>query len=213
MRYFIALFFILIISLKVVAVKKIITIYDSENEKAVLYKKAKEIDFSKDTSEGKLVEKELLDKAREIFPASGLAAPQIGISKRAFIYSWDASLENIEIVINPKIILSTRDIRLNWEGCFSAITDDRIKIALVPRPSIIHVEYFDSNGNKKRKVLKDFTARIFLHEYDHLEGIIYDMHKKNKIVEFTSKQDMYDFLEKERIKYPKNASEPEDIKL
>jgi peptide deformylase len=57
----------------------------------------------------------------------------------------------------------------DWEGCLS-IPGIR---GLVPRHKSIVVEYTTRNEGKKREELEDFIARIFQHEYDHLNGIVF----------------------------------------
>jgi peptide deformylase len=56
-----------------------------------------------------------------------------------------------------------------WEGCLSV---PGIR-GLVPRYQTIEVKYTDHNGNLQKQELTDFIARIFQHEYDHLEGLVF----------------------------------------
>ncbi|MEO8893341.1 MAG: peptide deformylase, partial [Coleofasciculaceae cyanobacterium] len=72
-------------------------------------------------------------------------------------------------MINPQIIAHSTEIVNGWEGCLS-IPGIR---GLVPRYQAIEVEYTTRNGKQNRQELTDFVARIFQHEYDHLEGIIF----------------------------------------
>ncbi len=106
----------------------------------------------------------------------GLAAPQTGILKRAFIIDTsplledDVSIEKYEqTFINPEIKeLSTNKVYYK-EGCLSlpGIYED------VLRPEKISVRYFDVNFNLIEEELDGIKARIFQHEYDHLEGILF----------------------------------------
>ena len=106
----------------------------------------------------------------------GLAAPQVYVSKRIFIV---ASYPNIRYpnapemeptaMINPKIISYSKDVEKDWEGCLS-IPGIR---ALVPRYKSILVEYTDRNDNIQRKQFERFIARVFQHEYDHLNGLVF----------------------------------------
>lgn len=57
----------------------------------------------------------------------------------------------------------------DWEGCLS-IPGIR---ALVPRYTQIEVSYKDINGKQNKAAYSDFLARIFQHEYDHLQGIVF----------------------------------------
>ena len=106
----------------------------------------------------------------------GIAAPQVSQSLRLFIV---ASRPNIRYphaptmqptaMINPKMISHSEEKVKDWEGCLS-VPGLR---GLVPRYQTIEVEYFTREGILERKVLTDFVARIFQHELDHLDGIVF----------------------------------------
>ena len=72
-------------------------------------------------------------------------------------------------MINPKIIAHSSEVVKGWEGCLS-IPGIR---GLVPRYQAIEVEYTSRDGKLHRQELTDFVARIFQHEYDHLDGILF----------------------------------------
>jgi peptide deformylase len=72
-------------------------------------------------------------------------------------------------MINPKIIAHSTEIVKGWEGCLS-IPGIR---GFVPRSQAIEVEYTDRNGKLQKQEFTDFVARIFQHEYDHLDGIVF----------------------------------------
>ncbi len=90
----------------------------------------------------------------------GLAANQIGISKRFFVWGYG-------MVINPEILLKSIELEMGTEGCLSFPN----QLVNKPRYKSITVEYLDERGVKLRKVLKGLPARIFSHELDHLDGI------------------------------------------
>ena len=106
----------------------------------------------------------------------GIAAPQVSHSLRLFIV---ASRPNIRYphaptmqptaMINPKMLSHSEEKVKDWEGCLS-VPGLR---GLVPRYQTIEVEYFTREGILERKVLTDFVARIFQHELDHLDGIVF----------------------------------------
>ena len=106
----------------------------------------------------------------------GIAAPQVSHSLRLFIV---ASRPNIRYphaptmqptaMINPKMISHSEEKVKDWEGCLS-VPGLR---GLVPRYQTIEVEYLTREGILERKVLTDFVARIFQHELDHLDGIVF----------------------------------------
>ena len=106
----------------------------------------------------------------------GIAAPQVYESKRLFILASNPSQRYPDApkmkpvpIINPKIIKYSGKKKKDWEGCLSV---PGIR-ALVPRYLSIKVEYITRDGKKKTKLFKDFVARIFQHEYDHLEGLVF----------------------------------------
>jgi peptide deformylase len=106
----------------------------------------------------------------------GIAAPQVATSCRLFIVASrpnqrypNAPEMEPTAMINPKIISHSQEIVKDWEGCLS-VPGVR---GLVPRYQSVNVEYTDRNGNLKNQELTDFVARIFQHEYDHLDGIVF----------------------------------------
>ncbi|BAY10471.1 peptide deformylase [Calothrix sp. NIES-2098] len=106
----------------------------------------------------------------------GIAAPQIAESYRLFIVASrpnprypNAPEMAPTAMINPKIIAHSTEVVKGWEGCLSV---PGIR-GFVPRYQKIQVEYTDRNSNLQQQELTDFVARIFQHEYDHLEGILF----------------------------------------
>jgi peptide deformylase len=106
----------------------------------------------------------------------GIAAPQVGLSLRLFIiasrpsprYPYAPTMEPTAIV-NPQIIDRSGEIVMGWEGCLS-VPGVR---GLVPRDRAIEVTYFTADGQFVQRELTDFIARIFQHELDHLDGILF----------------------------------------
>jgi peptide deformylase len=107
----------------------------------------------------------------------GIAAPQIGVSQRVFIvasrpnerYPTAPLMEPIAMV-NPVLTWASETTAKDWEGCLS-IPGIR---ALVPRSTHINVSYHDAvTGTETHAEFHDFIARVWLHEFDHLEGIVF----------------------------------------
>ncbi len=103
----------------------------------------------------------------------GLAAPQIGISKRIILVDIGFDNEKKELgeltaFINPEILWASPEIVEGHEGCFSV--DPRI-LGIVPRAQMIKIRAFDRHGNQIVAEYSGFIARIFQHETDHLNGI------------------------------------------
>lgn len=106
----------------------------------------------------------------------GIAGPQVGILKQIFIVAPNqkvtAPYDNLDtglVVINPSITFNTQKEHYEWEGCLS-IPGIR---GYVPRKCDITINYTNRHGEIKSEQYDDFIARIFLHEYDHLRGILF----------------------------------------
>lgn len=106
----------------------------------------------------------------------GIAAPQVGKSDRLFILASRPNLRyphapkmEPTAIINPKIVDRSNEIIKDWEGCLS-IPGIR---GLVGRSRWIEVEYTTASGKLQGQEFNDFVARIFQHEYDHLQGIVF----------------------------------------
>ena len=96
---------------------------------------------------------------------AGLAAPQVGILKRAVVVDVE---EGYFEFINPVIMLQKGE-QTGWEGCLSV----RGKSGVVSRPMKVTLSYQDRNGEKHLLKAKGFFARAICHELDHLDGILY----------------------------------------
>ena len=101
----------------------------------------------------------------------GLAAPQIGKSIRAILVDIQADgkgkVSELRLYINPEIIDFSSETNRWYEGCFS--TGD-VK-GVVSRPTRITVKALDRHGQELLETHSGYTARIFQHEIDHLNGI------------------------------------------
>ena len=132
-----------------------------------------------DVKEGRILAKHLLLYASKHSNLAGLAAPQVGILTRVFIFRKDNKLE---IVINPTILEKSADTSFEYEGCVSIPG----YTSIVERSKYIKVEYH--NGEEKIMCdLSGFPSRCFQHEFDHLDGILYT----DKI---TEKKTMYNLI-------------------
>ncbi|MBE9188068.1 peptide deformylase [Microcoleus sp. LEGE 07076] len=106
----------------------------------------------------------------------GIAAPQAAQSDRLFVVASRPNLRYPQApkmeptaMINPRIVAASTETVKDWEGCLS-IPGIR---GLVPRSRAIEIEYTCRNDQLHRQQLTDFVARIFQHEYDHLDGIVF----------------------------------------
>ena len=97
----------------------------------------------------------------------GLSANQIGISERVFVMILHMETEEIITCFNPRIIKRYDDCGWFEEGCLS-YPDEIINVS---RPNRIVVKYEDEDKKEHKIKLDGFAARVFQHEFDHLEGI------------------------------------------
>lgn len=106
----------------------------------------------------------------------GLAAPQIGISKRVLVVDGDVMTDVYDylkgfrrVMINPVIIEESEEECDYNEGCLSVpgIYAD------VTRPKSITVEYYDEDFRKKTETFNKFACRMIQHEMSHLDGVLF----------------------------------------
>jgi peptide deformylase len=106
----------------------------------------------------------------------GIAAPQIFesfcivviASRPSKRYPLAPQMEPV-MMINPTFEPLSDEVKKDWEGCLSI---PMIR-ALVPRYTNIHIRYIDCQGHPQEMIAEAFVARIFQHEYDHLQGLVY----------------------------------------
>ena len=99
----------------------------------------------------------------------GLSANQIGIGERVFIMMLNMETEETITCFNPRIVKRYDDNVWCEEGCLS-FPDEIIN---VERPDRIVVKYEDEDRKDHKIKLSGMAARVFLHEFDHLEGIVF----------------------------------------
>ncbi|MFQ5965030.1 MAG: peptide deformylase [Candidatus Scalinduaceae bacterium] len=140
----------------------------------ILRKKAKAVEIIQDNYLQQLIDN-LIATVIDI-NGVGIAAPQVYESYQIFIIAShpnprypDTPKMEPEVIIQPKIISHSDEVIKDWEGCLS-IPGIR---GLVPRYKSINVEYLARDGEKKEKEFTNFIARIFQHEYDHLNGLVF----------------------------------------
>ena len=104
----------------------------------------------------------------------GLSANQIGIKERAFVMISDMELQDSLTCFNPKIVKESKEMVTMEEGCLS-YPELYLEIA---RPETIVVKYEDEGKELHKIKLTGFIARIFQHEYDHMEGIDFTQRTK-----------------------------------
>ena len=111
----------------------------------------------------------------------GLAGPQIGLMER--IFATDISGDEPRIFINPSIVETSQETLKYEEGCLSipGIYTDVI------RPKTIKIQAWNEKGRPFNLETGGVLARVILHEYDHLEGILFidriSEDRRNRIIE------------------------------
>ena len=103
-------------------------------------------------------------------PGIGLAAPQVGVSRRLVVIDQTAgeTTGHQMVLVNPKVVEESGSQK-EEEGCLSlpGLT------AIVRRPSEVRVEAFDLDGNPVEIEGEGLLARVLCHEIDHLDGVLY----------------------------------------
>lgn len=97
----------------------------------------------------------------------GLAAPQIGVDLCMFV--MERSPKNTEVIINPQITAFKGERLVMEEGCLSIPNH----FGYVFRHQTIEVEYFNGKGTYVVEKFRGWPARIFQHEFDHLNGVLF----------------------------------------
>jgi peptide deformylase len=128
---------------------------------------------------------ELLADMRDTMAAkngAGLAAPQIGVSLQVVIFGVDANPRYPDAepvpyteLVNPVITPLSSEMVEDWEGCLS-VPGLR---GVVPRFAQLRYEGVDPQGNRIRREVSGFHARVVQHECDHLLGILYPMRMRD----------------------------------
>lgn len=149
----------------------------------VLVRIAEAIDISKISSSEtqKAIEEmlgvaygEQVDRSKPLLV--GLAAPQIGISKRIMLVDVAAKgrgeVGDLRVYLNPGIVWASGEESKWYEGCLST---DRV-CGIVQRPTKIKIKAFTREGELVEEEHEGYTARIFQHEIDHLNGIEFVTH-------------------------------------
>ena len=108
-------------------------------------------------------------------PGVGQAAPQVAVSERVIVVEYPENEEDEEaepklyVLVNPEIVKASNETVVNVEGCLSIPNI----VGEVERAQAITVKGQNRHGKPVRLKLKDWTARIFQHEIDHVNGVLF----------------------------------------
>jgi peptide deformylase len=150
--------------------RKIVTLPDP-----VLRRKARPITrFDKDLQ---TLINDMVETMRDA-PGVGLAAPQIGLSERLIVVEYYEREEDEEkedapkkvwAVINPEIVKASEEMLMGVEGCLSIPG----VVGEVQRHAEVHVRGLNRHGKPLKIKARGWLARIFQHEIDHLNGVLF----------------------------------------
>ncbi len=103
----------------------------------------------------------------------GLAAPQVGITKR-FLVMMNPDSGEVFKMINPTITSRSEEVAIIEEGCLSVLGPDNLPVyANVARPANVTIEWTGIDGKRYAAEMGGIMARIAQHETDHLDGILF----------------------------------------
>lgn len=137
----------------------------------VLRRKAKPVEeFDQDL---RLLVDDMIETMRDA-PGVGLAAPQIGISKRVIVIEFgddedDTLPKQLYVMVNPEIVFESDEKIAGIEGCLSVPG----LVGEVDRAQVVTVQGQNQFGKKIKIRAQGWLARIFQHEIDHINGVLY----------------------------------------
>jgi peptide deformylase len=140
----------------------------------------------------------------------GLAAPQVGISKRLIIVEMpdDESYPHPGerwVMCNPEVVKVSRETEVGQEGCLSVAG----YVGMVERPTSAIIRGQDIRGKRLRVKAEGFLARAFLHEIDHLNGVLYvDLAKEDSVMTVEEYEQLIQAQQEEAEAYPEPEPEP-----
>lgn len=109
----------------------------------------------------------------------GLAAPQVGISKRIILVDVQADgkgqTNELRVYVNPHVVWASTEMEVWYEGCYSTGNI----AGIVSRPKEVLIRALDRHGSAVQEKHIGYVARIFQHEIDHLNGIRFPMRIRN----------------------------------
>jgi len=136
------------------------------NKDPILFKELQDVDIQNpqiDLKQTKNDMVELMVSKRGL----GLSACQVGIDYKVFVIGEDK--ENTMMFVNPKVLSVSEETELDFEGCLS-YPDVFLKMH---RPTSVEASWYDEDGNAQTGNFEGYTARCFLHEFDHLYGVVF----------------------------------------
>lgn len=151
------------------------------------------------------------EKEHEYELSAAIAAPQLGYNRRIILVREDLnekSNNNFIALINPVVIKTEGRILRDYEGCLSVPTI----YGKVPRPAKARIKAQLEDGTEVKLKTEGFLTRTILHEIDHLDGILFIDHIRDKKDAFYKLDNKGDLVPVDYEKYIKNNKElwPDD---
>ena len=134
----------------------------------ILRERMPEFDFANPTHDPKQLEKDMLE-TMYAYEGMGLAANQVGLPVRMFVMGHKDMPENGQAFFNPIVVANTEDIADLEEACLSFPGI----YATIKRPTAIKARWQNSSGEWEEGEFRGYECKCFLHELDHLEGIVF----------------------------------------
>lgn len=140
----------------------------------ILRSETKEVEFfSNQTLQGFI--DDMIFTCKEV-DGVGISGPQVLVPLRLFIIASRPNLRYPNApqmdplaIVNPVILSASDEMEKGWEGCLSVPGI----YGLVPRHKSITVRFMNRNGEQEERTFDDFVARVFQHEFDHIEGVVF----------------------------------------
>jgi peptide deformylase len=134
----------------------------------ILREKIPEFDFNNPTVDPKQIEKEMIE-TMFAHDGLGLSANQVGHRIRMFVMGHKDFPENAQAFFNPIVVANTNTVKDLEEGCLSF---PGIYVN-IKRPTAIKARWQNSSGEWQESEFSGYDCKCFLHELDHLEGIVF----------------------------------------
>jgi peptide deformylase len=153
----------------------------SETDKS-LYQPCQEFDFSNPPFDAKEFAQQLYQNMTH-HNGLGLSANQVGVPYRIFAIRIDA---DPLVVFNPKIVDQSENEILLDEGCLSS----PLLYMKVKRPDWVRIRFQTHDGETHTELYGGMTARVILHEYDHMEGITFKQRASKFVLDRATRKQM-----------------------
>ena len=134
----------------------------------VLRQKIEDFDFNNPTIDPVQLEKDMI-KTMFAHDGIGLAANQVGVDARMFVMGYKDNPETAQAFFNPIVLANTDNVLELEEGCLSF---PGIYVS-IKRPRAIKARWQNSQGEWQESEFDGYNCKCFLHELDHLEGIVF----------------------------------------